>query len=152
MVRNMKKTNSFSHKFLSITFVVLIAAIVLTSVLTFSGCGAADTNPPAGQQSSTEAPKELSFKFIVRLKDGTETSFDIKTTKTIVGDALSDEKLIEGEEGPFGLYVKKVNGVEADFDKDGTYWAFYINGEYAATGVDKTKIKDGATYMFAVES
>lgn len=148
----MRKTNSFSHKFLSITFVVLIAAIVLTSVLTFSGCGAADTNTPAGQQSSTESPKELSFKFIVRLKDGTETSFDIKTTKTIVGDALADEKLIEGEEGPFGLYVKKVNGVEADFDKDGTYWAFYINGEYAVTGVDKTKIKDGATYMFAVEN
>ena len=56
------------------------------------------------------------------------------------------EKLIEGEEGPFGLYVKKVNGVEADFDKDGTYWAFYINGEYAMSGVDTTKITEGEQY------
>lgn len=148
----MRKTNSFSHKFLSITFVVLIAAIVLTSVLTFSGCTKDGENPPSASQSSTEAPKERSFKLIVRLKDGSETTFDIKSTRTFVGDALFDEGLVEGEEGQYGLYVKKVNGVEADYDKNGTYWAFYINGEYAITGVDKTKITDGATYMLAIES
>lgn len=149
----MKKLRLFSRKILSIICLVLIAAMVLTSVLTFSACTDSGENSPGSSASGDqEAPKELSFTFIVRLQDGSETSFDIKTTKTTVGEALFDAGLLEGEEGPYGLYVKKVNGVEADYDKNKTYWAFYINGEYAATGVDKTKIKDGATYMFAVES
>ena len=38
-----------------------------------------------------------------------------------------------------------------DYDKDGTYWAFYINGEYASTGVDSTTIKEGDSYSFKQE-
>ena len=47
--------------------------------------------------------------------------------------------------------MKTVNGVTADYDKDGTYWAFYINGEYAMSGVDTTAVEEGATYAFKVE-
>ena len=57
-----------------------------------------------------------------------------------------EHKLIEGDEGPYGLYIKKVNGITADYDVDKSYWGFYINGEYATTGVDTTKITEGATY------
>lgn len=39
----------------------------------------------------------------------------------------------------------------ADYDKDGVYWAFYIDGEYAMTGVDATNITDGARYAFRME-
>ena len=46
---------------------------------------------------------------------------------------------------------KTVNGMTADYDKDGVYWAFYINGEYAMTGVDATNITDGAQYAFRME-
>ena len=74
-----------------------------------------------------------------------------QTDKTIVGDALVENGLIEGDEGDFGLYVKKVNGITADYDVDGTYWAFYENGAYAATGVDKTTVVSGTTYEFRVE-
>lgn len=59
--------------------------------------------------------------------------------------------LIAGEESEYGLYVKTVNGITADYDKDGVYWAFYINGEYAQTGVDSTKIAEGESYSFKVE-
>ena len=68
-----------------------------------------------------------------------------------MGDALSQLGLIEGEEGQYGLYVKSVNGIEADYDKDGVYWAFYIDGEYALTSVDATEVTDGAVYAFRVE-
>ncbi len=47
--------------------------------------------------------------------------------------------------------MKTVNGVTADFDADGVYWAFYINDEYAQTSVDMTKIEDGASYSFRIE-
>lgn len=46
---------------------------------------------------------------------------------------------------------KNVNGMTADYDKDGVYWAFYIDGEYAMTGVDATNITDGAQYAFRME-
>ena len=90
------------------------------------------------------------FDFVVVDKDGKETKFEIHTDKKTVGEALLEVKLIEGEDGPYGLYVKKVNGITADYDVDQTYWAFYINGEMAMTGVDVTDVEGGATYSFKV--
>ena len=62
------------------------------------------------------------------------------------GEALLAEGLIAGSESEYGLYINTVNGIIADWDKDQTYWAFYVNGEYATTGVDSTEITEGATY------
>ena len=81
----------------------------------------------------------------VKAEDKTVT-LTVKTDKTTVGDALLEHGLIAGEESQYGLYVKVVNGMTADYDVDQTYWAFYINGEYAMSGVDSTDIADGATY------
>lgn len=91
------------------------------------------------------------FLFTVVDKDGNETNFEIHTDKEIVGEALLDLELIAGDEGEFGLYVKTVNGITADYDVDQTYWAFYVDGEYAMTGVDATNIEEGKTYSFKVE-
>lgn len=91
------------------------------------------------------------FTLTVADQDGNETKFEIHTDQETVGDALTEIGLISGEEGEYGLYVKTVNGVTADYDKDGVYWAFYINGEYAATGVDTTAIEEGNSYSFKIE-
>ena len=73
-------------------------------------------------------------------------TFTINTDKKTLGEALIEHGLISGEEGQFGLYVKLVNGIEADYDKDQTYWALYKNGEYMMSGVDTTEIADGEHY------
>ncbi len=73
-------------------------------------------------------------------------TFTVKTDKATVGEALQEQGIVEGEQGQYGLYIKKVNGITADFDVDQTYWAFYINGEYAMSGVDTTEITEGAVY------
>ena len=91
------------------------------------------------------------FMFTVVDGEGNESLFEIHTDKEIVGDALAELGLIEGEESEYGLYVKKVNGITADYETDGTYWAFYINGGYAMSGVDTTPITEGEAYMFKVE-
>lgn len=91
------------------------------------------------------------FTLTVTDKDGVESSFTIHTDKENVGDALTEIGIISGEEGDYGLYVKTVNGVTADYDVDQTYWAFYINGEYASTGVDSTPVTAGDTYSLKVE-
>ena len=91
--------------------------------------------------------------FTLTVQIGEESvNFAIKTDKKTVGEALVELELIEGDESQYGLYIKKVNGVLADYDVDQTYWAFYINGEYAMSGVDTTNIENGATYKLSRES
>ncbi len=73
-------------------------------------------------------------------------TFTINTDKTTVGEALLEHGLIAGEEGQFGLYVKVVNGMTADYDVNQRYWSFLIDGETAMTGVDGEEIKEGVAY------
>lgn len=73
-------------------------------------------------------------------------TFTIHTDETILGDALLAHELVEGEEGDYGLYIKKVNGILADYDVDQTYWAFSKGGEAMMTGVDGQTIADGEAY------
>ncbi len=146
---NMKRLLSF------ILCIVLVAAVAL-----FAGCSdSKKTEAPSEnvtQQSEPAAEaKEFGegntkFDFSVVDKDGNETKFVVKTDKKTVGEALLDAKLIEGEEGQYGLYVKKVNGITADYNVDGTYWGFFVNDAMAPAGVDMTEIKDGESYSFKV--
>lgn len=102
-------------------------------------------------QSGVIGEGEKSFKFTVVDVNGVESVFTARTDKETVGEALTDIGIIAGEAGPYGLYVKTVNGTNLDFSRDGKYWAFYVNGQYAITGVDKTKIDGDTVYTFKVE-
>ncbi|MBE6757622.1 MAG: DUF4430 domain-containing protein [Ruminococcaceae bacterium] len=147
----MNKTRKY-HLLSFLLCAVLIAAMALSML----GCNE-QPNPPSSDAASategtTATTAKVTFTLTVTDKDGHSEDFTISTEKTIVGDALLEEGLIAGDEGAYGLYVKTVNGITADYDTDGTYWAFYVNGEYAAKGVDQTEIVAGADYAFKVES
>lgn len=73
-------------------------------------------------------------------------TFLINTDENVVGKALLAHEIIAGDEGAFGLYVKTVNGMFADYDVNGAYWAFNKEGEMMMTGVDMTEIENGAHY------
>lgn len=134
---------------------VLIAAMALFAV----GCSDNRNLETPKTDSIADTTAEVTvlgegqnvFDFKVTDFDGKETAFEIHTDKEIVGDALVELGLVEGDEGPYGLYVKTVNGITADYDKDGKYWAFYVDGGYASQGVDSTEIESGKTYAFKVE-
>ena len=72
--------------------------------------------------------------------------FTIKSDADTVGAALLEHNLIAGDEGPYGIYIKTVNGMLADYDVDQTYWSFTIAGETAMTGADQTELVDGTVY------
>lgn len=90
-----------------------------------------------------EGAKTVTVKVIA---DGKSVTFTVKTDAETLGDALLSHNLIAGDEGQYGLYVKVVNGITADYDVDQSYWGFSKNGEYMMTGVDGTAIADGETY------
>lgn len=73
-------------------------------------------------------------------------TFTVKTEAETLGEALLENKLIEGEQGAYGMYIKKVIGMEADYNKTKTYWAVTKDGEYMSVGVDGEKISGGEKY------
>lgn len=82
---------------------------------------------------------------------GAKVCFTVNTEKETVGEALQELGILDGEEGDYGLYVKSVNGITADYQTDGSYWAFYVNGVYSMTGVDMTAIEADTLYSLRVE-
>ena len=140
-----------------------ILCTVLTVAMALSATGCNDNKntdtPPTSASSETGSATDTtvmgegstSFAFAVTDPDGNTSPFEIHTDKTTVGEALLELELIAGDDSEYGLYVKTVNGVTLDYDKDGKYWAFYIDGEYATSGVDATQITDGASYALKAE-
>ena len=135
----MKNANTRKSRFASLIAVVLIAAMVLS----LAACGSKD-------EGSANAGTK-SFTFEVVDPDGKTETFDISSDAATVGEALMAQGLVQGEDGPYGLYVKTVNGITADYDKDQTWWGFYVDGAPASAGVDTTDIVEGSTYGFKVE-
>ena len=139
----------------------LLLLLMLTMALAFSttGCSGKNTDEKTTTETKQYTSSEThvlgegktTFNLTVSDPDGTETLFEIHTDAKTVGEALEELELIAGEEGDYGLYVKTVNGITADYDTDKTYWAFYVNDEYSQTGVDATKITEGDHYSFKVE-
>lgn len=151
---NMKKL------FKSVTAVLLLAMILFASACGENKEMTLDTTSDASESDIARTglwenaiyTKETElgsgskeFHLVVEAENQSVT-FTIHTDADTVGAALLEHGLIAGEETELGLMVKTVNGITADYNVDRSYWAFYINGEYAMTGVDGTEIKAGDAY------
>lgn len=129
---------------------LLLLIFALTLVLCLASCGGnVDSSALWGSAVYTKdtalGQGEKTFVLEVKIEDKTVT-LTVNTDADTVGKALIDNGIIEGEDGPYGLYIKKVNGVLADYDVDQSYWSFYIDGQYAMSGVDTTEITEDAVY------
>lgn len=78
-------------------------------------------------------------------------TFTVSTNEEMLDKALLEVGLVEGRDDKYGLYMERVNGILSDYNVDGTYWALYINGEYALTGISSTPVENGATYKLSRE-
>ena len=127
----------------------LLSVLLLAAIFVLTACNTVDAE---GLWENATYRRDMEFgkgatTVYVEVKAGDNSvTFTINTDKETLGDALIEHDLISGEEGQFGLYVKKVNGITADYDVDASYWGFYKDGEYMLTGVDTTVIADGEHY------
>ena len=80
--------------------------------------------------------------------DGSEKSWEYDTDAEYLGAFLEEEGLIEGAEGPYGIYVHTVDGERAVYEENGCWWGLNCDGESAATGADQVIIEDGRTYTW----
>ena len=128
---------------------IRILISILCIALLFAGCNKGPVYVDGTAKYTEDVTLGEGSKTItVTVKDheGKAVVFTIKTDAKTVGDALLENELIAGDEGAYGLYVKVVNGLRADYDKDHAYWGFNVNGETSLTGVDMTDLTDGGVY------
>lgn len=135
-------------RIVSLTLAVLLVCALLVSCNTVGKTGAWEN---ATYRRDTELGKGAKTVEVEVKAEDQSITFTIHTDKETLGAALIEHDLIAGEEGAFGLYVKLVNGIEADYDKDGTYWGFYKSGEMMMVGVDGAVIADGDHYELVKE-
>ena len=143
--------NNSMKKFLS-----LFLCVVLAAALALTGCGNAEAPAEETTAAAVQATEGVTvlgegatvFTFVCADLDGNESEYEIHTDKATVGEALMENELVSGTVGEWGLMVDTVSGLTLDYEKDGMYWAFFIDGEYAQTGVDSTEITAGSTYSF----
>lgn len=141
-------------------FTALLTCVLIAATALLASCGVQPSgdlsSSSSAVSSATITPTEVGegkteFTLTVTDGEGNDKVYLVHTDKESVGDALLELKLIEGEVGPYGLYITSVCGITADYDVDGSYWAFYVDGEYAMTGVSDTAISDGGSYQLKVE-
>ena len=121
-----------------ISVVVLIVVVALLGVAYF-------LFRPGG----TLGPKAFTLEIVHA--DGQTKTQEVTASEEFLGEYLTKEGIIEGAEGPYGMYIAKVEGEKAVYEEDNAYWAFYVDGEYAALGVDQTPIENGKVYKLQYE-
>lgn len=144
--------------------IVLALVVCLTLSCVLCACNEADVNETtdATTEVVTEAVDPLwenaTYLEDVTLGEGATTieveveandkaiTVTINTDAENLEEALLEAQLVEGEDGDYGLYIKTVNGILADYEADQSYWAIYENGEYMTSGVNTTEIATGDHY------
>ncbi|MEF9865591.1 MAG: DUF4430 domain-containing protein [Oscillospiraceae bacterium] len=126
------------NKKILIALASLLGAIVILA-------GAYFIFAPKGQAGAKEIAVQVMFA------DKSTKDFDIKTNAEFLGDALLDEKIVEGDMGQYGLFITKVDGVAADAAKN-EWWCITKAGEQVNTGADTTPIADGDTFELTLST
>ena len=115
----------------------LVLVFVLVAAAALTGCSGAPAETTEAPQLSGDVTVlgegSKSFDLTIVDKEGVSHLYQIHTDEEYVGFALIAHELIEGEEGPYGMYIKSVLGQVLDYETDGMYWSFYVGGEYAMT-------------------
>lgn len=113
--------------------------LVLTMVLTMAACGLGESS------GDTNGDGLVQFSVIVVHGDKSEEIFLYEVQPGKLGKTLEEKGLISSEGADAGMF-HTVDGEKADWNVNKSYWAFYINNEYALKGIYDTNIEDGQNY------
>lgn len=120
---------------------LVIAAIVLVVLCMLTGC--------ANAAPKSDAAGAKAYTLTVVDAEGKETVHELSTDEEMLGAALLSAGLIEGSESEYGLFVTKVDGIEADSANE-EWWCLTKGGETVMTDVDSTPVADGDKFEFTL--
>lgn len=75
--------------------------------------------------------------------------YELNTDAEYLRQAMdeADGLTYDGTESEYGLMISTINGEVADYNVDGAYWSFYVNGEYCNYGIDTQPVMDGDAFV-----
>ena len=117
------------------TIIAVIALVLVVAV--FGGIYLA-TRPATAEGGKT-------ITVTVVHKDGTSKNFTISTDEEYLAPALKAEGILPENEGADGMYFT-VDGEQADYSVDQSYWGVYIGEEYAMLGMNDIPVNDGNSF------
>ena len=129
----MNESKKFSKKWLLLLIPIALVAVLVTVMLIFS---------PKGEKGS----KTITISVVDSAKQ--TVTYTTKTDAEFLRQAMEETEglTFSGDESEYGLMVIVVNGETADYNVDGSYWAFYINDEYCNYGIDSQPVADGDSF------
>lgn len=86
--------------------------------------------------------------------DGSSETYRASTDARYLEQAMADMDglTVEGSRTEaFGLMVLTVNGVTADYETDGAYWAIYLEDQPYSYGVSTQPVEDGQHYRLVYQ-
>lgn len=119
-------------------FALMLAAALMLTLVACAAKAPTETTAAQGEGKT--------FTVTVVHGDGSSKEFTYETQEEFVGPVLEAAGLIEGNAGPYGMEITKVDGEQAIYNTDKAYWAVYVGEEYALQGIDTTPATDGGQY------
>lgn len=141
------------NKILSLISLLALLAVLALNLISCGNEAPADTSDTTPVESvvdtagdSEEEAAAVTVTVEITDDKGEKTSKEYTSSAATLADLLKENDLVEGEDSSYGFYITAVNGITADYEKDGAYWALYKNGEYMMTGADGETLEAGAVY------
>ena len=135
--------------------IIVSFALLLCMSLLLSACGSREVLPQVWEdatytEDTTMGEGSKTVDVYVTAADKS-VKLTVKTDEEKLGAALLALGIIEGDMGEFGIYIKVVNGMTADYDVDASWWGFNKvlpdgTRDTMMTGVDGVTISDGEAY------
>ncbi len=101
-------------------------------------------------------PVAGSKEILIEVVDNVQktTTYELRTDAEYLEQAMEEAEglTFSGTEGPYGLMITTVNEVVADYNVDGAYWSFYVNGEYCNYGISEQPVLDGDIFTIKYET
>ena len=135
--------------------IIVSIALLLCMTTLLSACGPREVLPQVWEDATysedTTLGEGAKTVYVYVTAADKSVKLTVKTDAETLGDALLALGVVEGEAGAYGLYVKTVNGMLADYDVDASWWGFNKvlpdgTRELMMVGIDGAAIADGEAY------
>ena len=123
--------------------VLAILAVIFASVYFFN------------RPSSVAGQKKI--KIEVTGSKGDTTDYELTTDAEFLKQAMDELSAngsgfsYSGSDSGYGFMVDTINGEQAMYDKDGAYWALYVNDEFGQFVATLQPVADGDKYTWKYE-
>lgn len=136
----MKQTKKFNWK--ALISGIGMAAIVLGMIFVYG----------VFRPKAVGGSKEITIEVVNNQQES--VIYELKTDAEYLRQAMEEAEglTFSGTESQYGLMIECVNEVVADYNVDGAYWSFYVNGDYCNSGIDTQPVYDGDAFVIKYET